>query len=254
MPEGDEKLELIQAAQKLVPAQRLSTSVQAINAPLADFLEVAGLPTSEVLVTFEERRIVLNSFNDAIAILPADRRGDAHYLSKFVVAISMGLFDAALNYLWNETVAALRRLVARTDLEYFFDAVEKRPGIRKKLQTADDLPEIGEAMLVEGCHRIGLLTNVNYERLKHTGEHPVVGVNTFLNPNASLEEETEEIQLSRASKEEKDRRLEQLADFQRRHAHRADKALELFANLCSPLNLVEGLQGSVEGVANVEKR
>ncbi len=68
--------------------------------------------------------------------------------------------------------------------------------------------------------------SLHYERLKHTGEHPVVGVNTFLNPSASLEEETEEIQLSRASKEEKDRRLEQLADFQRRHAHRADKALE----------------------------
>jgi methylmalonyl-CoA mutase len=68
--------------------------------------------------------------------------------------------------------------------------------------------------------------SLHYERLKHTGEHPIVGVNTFLNPSASLEEETEEIQLSRASKEEKDRRLEQLADFQRRHAHRADKALE----------------------------
>jgi len=68
--------------------------------------------------------------------------------------------------------------------------------------------------------------SLHYERLKHSGELPIVGVNTFLNPNASLEEETDEIQLSRATREEKDRRLEQLADFHRRHADRAPEALE----------------------------
>jgi hypothetical protein len=159
--------DVIRLAEKLVPVQKLSTSVEAISSSLADYLEVTGLPTEGVLVPVDERRIVLNSFQDAVSVLPEQGRHDAYYLSKFVVAISMGLFDAALNYLWNETIAALRRLVARTDLAYFFDAVEKRPEIRKKLQTADDIPEIGEAMLVEGCYRIGLLNNLNYERLKH---------------------------------------------------------------------------------------
>jgi hypothetical protein len=164
---NDDDTELMLAAQRLVPAQRLSTSVEALSVPLAGFLDNAGLPVDDVLVPFEERRTVLNSFSDAISILPASRRASAYYLSKYVVAISMGLFDAALNYLWNETTEALRQLVARTDLEYFFDIVEKRSGIRRKLQTAEDLPEIGEAMLVEGCHRIGLLSSVNHERLKH---------------------------------------------------------------------------------------
>lgn len=159
--------DIVVATPSLAPAQQLSTSLAAVNAPLAGFLSAASLPTEGVLVAASERRFVIDAFNAAIEVLPLASRKEAFYLSKYVVAIGMGLFDAALNYLWNETVAALRRLVARTDLEYFFDAVEKRPDIRKKLQTADDLPEIGEAMLIEGCYRIGLLTNVNYERLKH---------------------------------------------------------------------------------------
>ncbi|WP_147439215.1 hypothetical protein [Corallococcus sp. CA049B] len=159
--------DLILAAQKLVPVHKLSTSLAAVSEPLAAFLHGANLPTEGVLVEASERHIVLNAFHDAISILPDGDRKGSFYLSKYVVAISLGLFDAALNYLWNETIAALRRLVARTDLEYFYDAVEKRPDVRKKLQTVDDLPEIGEALLIEGCYRIGLLTNVNHERLKH---------------------------------------------------------------------------------------
>lgn len=167
MSESEQSHELMRIAERMGPAHKLSTSVEAINKPLAGYLDDTGLPTEGVLVPFEERRLVLNSFQDAIAILPEKVRSDSYYLSKYVVAISMGLFDAALNYLWNETIAALRRLVTRTDLEYFFDAVEKRPDVRKKLQTADDLPEIGEGLLIEGCYRIGLLNNVNHERLKH---------------------------------------------------------------------------------------
>ncbi len=157
----------LQLAEQLLPAQRLGTSVEAFAAPLADFLREASLPTEDVFVALEERRAVLDQLRSAISVLPEDRRLDAHYLSKFTVAVSIGLFDAALNYLWNETVASIRRLVAKTDLEYFFDVVEKREEVRKKLRSEDDLPQIGEAQLLEGAHNVGLLTSVNYHRLKH---------------------------------------------------------------------------------------
>ncbi len=68
--------------------------------------------------------------------------------------------------------------------------------------------------------------SLHYERLKHSGELPIVGVNTFLNPDGSREEEADEIQLSRATKEEKDARLAHLRDFHARHADRAPEALE----------------------------
>ena len=67
--------------------------------------------------------------------------------------------------------------------------------------------------------------SLHYERLKHTGELPIVGVNTFTNPDASPEE-ADSIQLSRATKEEKDARLAHLADFHARHAGTCPGALE----------------------------
>lgn len=45
-----------------------------------------------------------------------EERQRAYYLTKFTVAIAVGLFDGALNYLWDETISSLRRLVSRVDL------------------------------------------------------------------------------------------------------------------------------------------
>lgn len=36
-----------------------------------------------------------------------------------IAAAAVGLFDASLNYLWDETVSELRRRVAGFDLSYF---------------------------------------------------------------------------------------------------------------------------------------
>jgi len=167
MHEDHASSELMLLAQKLEPAHKLSTSVAAIDKGLAQYLEATGLPVRDVLVSAEERRAVIHAFQDAIAVLPLDRRENAYYLSKYVVAITIGLFDAALNYLWNETVVALRHLVSHTDMQFFFDTIEKRPDVRKTLQSAEDLSKIGEGVLIDGCYRIALLSEVNHARLKH---------------------------------------------------------------------------------------
>jgi len=62
-----------------------------------------------------------------------------------------------------------------------------------------------------------------YESLKHSGELPVVGVNTFLGPSAP--EPAAPAALMRSSGEEKRWQLESLRAFQARHAERADGAL-----------------------------
>jgi methylmalonyl-CoA mutase len=63
-----------------------------------------------------------------------------------------------------------------------------------------------------------------YEGLKHSGELPIVGVNTFRNPNPEAEaRETRE--LIRASEAEKQHCLANLRGFQSRHANEAPAAL-----------------------------
>jgi methylmalonyl-CoA mutase len=85
-----------------------------------------------------------------------------------------------------------------------FDRLAERGGVLGAMETGYQRAKIQEEFLP-------------YERLKHSGERPIVGVNFFENPHRG-EGEPEPAQLIRATKEEKDLRLLQLADFQKRHA------------------------------------
>lgn len=157
------------AANDLVVAAttELETSIQGLNPRLASFLSSLGLPTEQVLVGFEERRFVLQSLEKTLQVLPPDKREEAYYLSKFSISVGVGLFDAALNYLWDETILALRRLAASIDLSYFFDTAEKREAARARLQAEEDLALLDDLTLIDTCARVDLLTDVNRERLRH---------------------------------------------------------------------------------------
>jgi methylmalonyl-CoA mutase len=68
--------------------------------------------------------------------------------------------------------------------------------------------------------------SLKYESLKHSGELPVVGVNTFLPRTAAEAGHAAPVQLSRSTREEKEECIARLAEFQARHADRAPAALE----------------------------
>ena len=65
---------------------------------------------------------------------------------------------------------------------------------------------------------------MHYEMLKHTGEYPIIGVNTFRNPHG--EAVPEHIELARSTEEEKRSQLTRLADFHARHAAQAPAMLK----------------------------
>lgn len=66
--------------------------------------------------------------------------------------------------------------------------------------------------------------SMHYEMLKHTGEYPIVGVNTFRNPHGDLTPET--LELARSTDEEKQNQLQRLADFHARHASESPAMLQ----------------------------
>ncbi|TYS17923.1 methylmalonyl-CoA mutase family protein [Rossellomorea vietnamensis] len=53
-----------------------------------------------------------------------------------------------------------------------------------------------------------------YEMKKHSGELPIVGVNTYLNPNPPSEDQMDSMELARATKEEKETQITNLRSFQ----------------------------------------
>ncbi len=66
--------------------------------------------------------------------------------------------------------------------------------------------------------------SMSYEMLKHTGELPIIGVNTFRNPKG--DPTPEKLELARSTEEEKQSQLQRLADFQAHHAAQAPAMLQ----------------------------
>jgi isobutyryl-CoA mutase len=86
-----------------------------------------------------------------------------------------------------------------------------------------------------------------YEMKKHSGELPIIGVNTYLNPNPPSEEELNNIQLARASYEEKELQIKNLRIFQERNKDKVDEALKRLKHVAvSGGNIFEELMETVK--------
>jgi methylmalonyl-CoA mutase len=91
-----------------------------------------------------------------------------------------------------------------------FERIADRGGVLGAMETGYQRSRIQE----ESMH---------YELLKHTGEYPIVGVNTFRNPHG--DPVPDHIELARSTEEEKRSQLDRLRDFHARHAEEAPLAL-----------------------------
>ncbi len=67
--------------------------------------------------------------------------------------------------------------------------------------------------------------SLDYEHRKHSGALPIVGVNTFVNPDLDVNAQAAAMQITRASEAEKRAQIERLESFQQRHADAAPAAL-----------------------------
>ena len=91
-----------------------------------------------------------------------------------------------------------------------FDRISERGGVLGAMETGYQRGKIQDESIL-------------YERKKHDGSLPIIGVNTFRNPGR---EDEIEVELARATEDEKVSQLERLADFQHRHHEEAQQALK----------------------------
>ena len=92
-----------------------------------------------------------------------------------------------------------------------FEKIAERGGVLGAMETGYQRSKIQE----ESMH---------YEMLKHTGEYPIIGVNTFRSPNSDGVPQT--IELARSTEAEKQSQLQRLNDFHTRHAAEAPAMLQ----------------------------
>jgi hypothetical protein len=174
---GANGIATLRAMSEMVPANARDTSLagpQDLSSDLDRFehvvrsqLQAVGLPSESVFVEVGERATMLSNVTGVLAPLDPTTRERSHYISKMIAATTVGLFDAALNYLWDELVNELRRRVAGFDLKYFYDIAAPNTDLRKHLRDESDLTKIDDANLLRAAREIGLLTDVGFQRLDH---------------------------------------------------------------------------------------
>lgn len=151
------------------------------------YLEHLGLPTENIIAPLAERKNIENNLPAFIESLPPEVKRDARYLSKFVAGAAIGLFDASLNYVWNEVVLNLREKVVVYGLDMFFDAAVGG-GRRELYSTEEDLSGLKDNTLINTCRKLELISDVVYTKLNHIltmrndigASHPnVYSINAF---------------------------------------------------------------------------
>jgi methylmalonyl-CoA mutase len=87
--------------------------------------------------------------------------------------------------------------------------------------------------------------SLHYETLKHTGELPIIGVNSFLNKKGSPTVIPGEV--IRSTREEKEQQIQQLQAFWKRNENKADLALKRLKEVAvANGNLFEELMETVK--------
>jgi hypothetical protein len=106
---GNNSLETLEGWQM----EDISQYIDGVSNGLIRYLEKLDLPVDRVLVDNIERSKAIFLLPGTLSKLDTKARKRALYISKFIAACGAGLFDAALNYLWDETILNLREKCIR---------------------------------------------------------------------------------------------------------------------------------------------
>lgn len=93
-----------------------------------------------------------------------------------------------------------------------FDRITERGGVLGAMESGYQRGKIQEESMY-------------YELRKHSGDLPIVGVNTFQDPDANYDEIMSCLELSRATNDQKDDQLKRLAAFKEKHGKAASDAV-----------------------------
>ncbi|MCK5100828.1 MAG: methylmalonyl-CoA mutase, partial [Desulfobacteraceae bacterium] len=94
-----------------------------------------------------------------------------------------------------------------------FDQITERGGVLGAMETGYQRGKIQEESMY-------------YEHLKHSGEFPIIGVNTFQSEHTDDAANADFIELARSTDEQKDQQLERLNSFQEKNREKSEQALE----------------------------
>lgn len=187
----------------------IQTSGRSLHAQEVQFNDIRT--TLQALLAFYDNcnSLHTNSYDEAITT-PTEESVRRAMAIQMIINREFGLTKNENVWQGSYIIEQLTDLVEEAVLDEF-ERISKRGGVLGAMELQYQRGKIQDESLI-------------YEQRKHTGELPIIGVNTYINPHAE-DLIPQEIPLSRSTPEEKQGQIDNLRDFQRRHAKEAERAL-----------------------------
>ncbi|MCH7472714.1 methylmalonyl-CoA mutase, partial [bacterium] len=210
----------------------IQTSGRSLHAQEIQFNDIRTT-LQALLATYDNAQSLhTNAYDEAITT-PTDESVRRALAIQLIINREFGLTKCENATQGSFIVEELTDLVEEAVLQEF-DRISERGGVLGAM----------ERQYQRGCIQDDSL---KYEQLKHSGELPLIGVNTFLPESPEEAQQPRGITLTRASEEEKRGCITRLRDFQERHGDTAAAALKaLQQTAASGGNIFTGLMEAVQ--------
>ncbi|RST77048.1 methylmalonyl-CoA mutase [Siminovitchia acidinfaciens] len=188
----------------------IQTSGRSLHAQEIDFNDIRT--TLQALMALQDNcnSLHTNAYDEAITT-PTEESVRRAMAIQMIITKEHGLSKNENPMQGSFIVEELTDLVEEAVLQEF-ERLNDRGGVLGSMETQYQRGKIQEESMY-------------YEMLKHSGKLPIIGVNTYLNPNPPSEEDLDNIELARATKEEKETQIRNLQSFQNTHINEAEAAL-----------------------------
>ncbi|WP_340673205.1 fused isobutyryl-CoA mutase/GTPase IcmF [Brevibacillus agri] len=186
----------------------IQTSGRSLHAQEMDFNDIRTTLQALIAIYDNCNSLHTNAYDEAITT-PTENSVRRAMAIQMIINKEMGLAKNENPLQGAFIIDELTDLVEEAVMQEF-ERISSRGGVLGAMETQYQRGKIQDESMY-------------YEMKKHTGELPIIGVNTFINPNAS--EEDYEIELARATEEEKEQQIINLRAFQERNRHVAPQAL-----------------------------
>ena len=187
----------------------IQTSGRSLHAQEMDFNDIRTTLQALIAINDNCNSLHTNAYDEAITT-PTEESVRRAMAIQLIINKEYGLTKNENSLQGSFIVEELTNLVEEAVLQEF-DRMSERGGVLGSMETGYQRGKIQDESL-------------NYEMLKHTGDLPIIGVNTFENPNDDGEAKT--IELARSTEEEKQSQLSRLNDFHSRHGDQSGIYLE----------------------------
>jgi methylmalonyl-CoA mutase len=188
----------------------IQTSGRSLHAMEMDFNDIRTTLQALMAIADNCNSLHTNAFDEALTT-PTDSSVRRALAIQMIINKEHGLTKNENPLQGAFIIEELTDLVEAAVLEEF-DRLTERGGVLGAMETQYQRSKIQEESLY-------------YERKKHDGSLPIVGVNTFVNPHANYEKDADAVELRRASTEEKNRCISNLRAFQSAESTETTRAI-----------------------------